>query len=145
MAVVEPGQPQPPLAVEDRLTVEPGRTATFDPLANDFIAAGDSVEVEILDGPDGARLDPDTNLVTVPAPDSADAPPTVLVYRVTNGIDESRSTMTLTTAEDYDNPPIVYDAFGRADDSGSVVVDVLEGAYDPDGDVRGPRGRRRLR
>ena len=135
VAVVEPGQPQPPLAVEDRLTVEPGRTATFDPLANDFIASGDSVEVEILDGPDGARLDPDTNLVTVPAPDSADAPPTVLVYRVTNGIDESRATMTLTTAEDYDNPPIVYDAFGRADDSGSVVVDVLEGAYDPDGAV----------
>ena len=135
VAVVEPGQPQPPLAVEDRLTVEPGRTATFDPLANDYIAPGDAVEVEILDGPDGARLDPETNLVTVPAPDSADAPPTVLVYRVTNGIDESRSTMTLTTAEDYDNPPIVYDAFGRADDSGSVVVDVLEGAYDPDGDV----------
>ena len=50
VAVVEPGQLQPPLAVEDRLTVEPGRTATFDPLANDFIAAGDSVEVEILDG-----------------------------------------------------------------------------------------------
>ncbi len=133
VAVVEPGQPQPPLAVEDRLTVEPGRTATFDPLANDFIAAGDSVEVEILDGPESARLDPDTNLVTVPAPDSAKAPPTVLVYRVTNGIDESRSTMTLTTAADHDNPPIVYDAFGRADDSGSVVVDVLEGAYDPDG------------
>ena len=43
--------------------------------------------------------------------------------------------MTLTTAEDYDNPPVVYDAFGRADDSGSVVVDVLEGAYDPDGAV----------
>ena len=133
VAVVELGQPQPPLAVEDRLTVEPGRTATFDPLANDFIAPGDSVEVEILDGPDGARLDPDTNLVTVPAPDSAKAPPTVLVYRVTNGIDESRATMTLTTADGYENPPIVYDAFGRADDSGSVVVDVLEGAYDPDG------------
>ncbi|MBC2934853.1 Ig-like domain-containing protein [Nocardioides sp. zg-1228] len=135
VAVVEPGQPQPPLAVEDRLTVEPGRTATFDPLANDFIASGDSVEIEILDGPQGARLDPDTNLVTVPAPGSATAPPTVLVYRVTNGIDESRSTMTLNTADDYDNPPVVYDAFGRADESESVVVDVLEGAYDPDGSV----------
>ncbi|GAA5112530.1 Ig-like domain-containing protein [Alloalcanivorax gelatiniphagus] len=135
VAVVRPGQPQPPLAVEDRLTVEPGRTATFDPLANDFIATGDSVEVELLDGPGGAKLDPQTNLVTVPAPDSVDAPPTVLVYRVTNGLAESRSTMTLTTADDFDNPPIVYDAFGRANDSGSVVVDVLEGAYDPDGDA----------
>ena len=54
VAVVEPGQPQPPLAVEDRLTVEPGRTATFDPLANDYIAPGDAVEIELLDAPDGA-------------------------------------------------------------------------------------------
>jgi hypothetical protein len=133
VAVVEIGQPQPPLAVEDRLTVEPGRTATFDPLANDFIASGDAVEVELLDAPDGARRDPETDLVTVPAPQEADAAPVVLVYRITNGLDESRSTMTLTTAPDHNNPPVVYDAFGRADDSGSVVVDVLEGAYDPDG------------
>lgn len=136
IAVVEPGQPQPPLAVEDRLTVEPGRTATFDPLANDFIATGDSVEVELVGDVAGAKLDPDTNLVTVPAPDTLDAPPVVVVYRVTNGLNESRSTMTLQTADDYNNPPIVYDAFGRADDSGSVVVDVLDGAYDPDGDAQ---------
>ena len=65
----------------------------------------------------------------------------VVVYRVTNGIATSRATMTLETAEDFDNPPVVFDAFGRADDSGSVVVDVLEGAYDPDGsadDLRSP-------
>ena len=135
VAVVEPGQPQPPLAVEDRLTVEPGRTATFDPLANDFVATGDAVEVELLEAPDGAKLDPATNLVTVPAPASVDEPPVVVVYRVTNGLSESRATMTLETAEDFNNPPVVYDAFGRAGDSGSVVVDVLEGAYDPDGAV----------
>lgn len=133
VAVVEPGTPQPPLAVEDRLTVEPGRTATFDPLANDFIAPGDTVDVTLLGAPDGARLDPKTNLVTVPAPDDPTAEPVVVMYRVTNGLDESRATMTLQTAADYNNPPIVYDAFGRAGESGSVVVDVLEGAYDPDG------------
>ncbi|HSU02058.1 MAG TPA: fibronectin type III domain-containing protein [Nocardioides sp.] len=133
VAVVEPGQPQPPLAVADRLTVEPGRTATFDPLANDFVATGDAVEVRLLDAPDGARLDEETNLVSVPAPSSLAAPPVVIVYSVTNGLSESRATMTLETAEDYNNPPVVYDAFGRADDSGSVVVGVLEGAYDPDG------------
>ena len=44
--------------------------------------------------------------------------------------------MTLETREDFNNPPIVYDAFGRANDSGSVVVDVLEGAYDPDGSAK---------
>ncbi|GAB3023932.1 Ig-like domain-containing protein [Nocardioides flavus (ex Wang et al. 2016)] len=135
VAVVQPGQPQPPLAVEDRLTVAPGRTATFDPLANDFIASGDAVEVELLDAPDGASLDPRTNLVTVTAPEQTGDAPVVVVYRVTNGLDESRATMTLTTVADHNNPPVVYDAFGRADDSGSVVVDVLEGAYDPDGDA----------
>ncbi len=135
VAVVEGTQPQPPLAVEDRLTVAPGRTATFDPLANDFVTPGDSIKVTILDGPDGAKLDPRTNLVTVPAPTSADARPVVLVYSVTNGLSESRATMTLQTAEGYNNPPIIYDAFGRVNDSGSVVVDVLEGAYDPDGPV----------
>ena len=133
VAVVEGTQPQPPLAVEDRLTVAPGRTATFDPLANDFVAPGDSVEVTLLDGPDAARLDPDTNLVTVPAPDTDAAPPVVLVYRLSNGLSSSRATMTLETSEGFNNPPIVYDAFGRLEDSGSVVVDVLEGAYDPDG------------
>jgi hypothetical protein len=137
VAVVEPGQSQPPLAVEDRLTVEPGRTATFDPLANDFIAAGDSVDIELLDAPGGASLDEDTQLVTVRAPVEVDAPPVVVVYRVTNGLDESRSTMTLQTTKDYNNPPVVYDAFGRANDSGSGVVDVLEGAYDPDGPAGG--------
>lgn len=133
VAVVEPGQPQPPLAVEDRLTVEPGRTATFDPLANDFIAPGDAADIELLDAPDGVTHDQDTNLVTVPAPDSVDAPPVVIVYSVSNGLSESRATMTLQTASSFNNPPVVYDAFGRADDSGSVLVDVLEGAYDPDG------------
>ncbi len=135
VAVVEPTQPQPPLAVEDRLTVEPGRTATFDPLANDFVAAGDAVEVRLLDAPEGARLDPDTNLVTVPAPATLAEPAVVIVYGVTNGLSESRATMTLETARDFDNPPVVFDAFGRADESGSVVIDVLEGAYDPDGSI----------
>jgi hypothetical protein len=133
VAVVEPGQPQPPLAVEDRLTVEPGRTATFDPLANDFVAPGDAADIEILDAPAGVSHDRDTDLVTVRAPDTVDAPPVVVVYRVTNGLSESRATMTLQTAPSFNNPPVVYDAFGRADDSGSVLVDVLEGAYDPDG------------
>ncbi len=133
VAVVSPGEPQPPLAVEDRVTVEPGRTAIFDPLANDFIAAGDTVRIELLDPPAGASLDPSTNLVSVKAPKLLTAPSVTLVYRVTNGISDSRATMTLDTAADFNNPPVIYDAFGRADDSGSLVIDVLKGAYDPDG------------
>ena len=56
-----------------------------------------------------------------------------VVYRLSNGIDTSQATVTLRTAQDFDIPPIVYDAFGTAEDADTVTVDVLETAYDPDG------------
>lgn len=135
VAVVPPGEPQPPLAVADQLTVEPGRTAVFDPLANDHIAPGDEVEISLRDAPDGVSLDPETDLVTVPAPTATDGPSPPVVYAISNGIDTSIATLTLDLADEFENPPVVYDAFGRADDSASISVDVLEGAYDPDGTV----------
>lgn len=135
IVVVSPEEPQSPLAVDDQLTVEPGRTATFDPLANDYVAPGDDVRIELVDAPEGIELDPDTSLVTVPAPDRVDAPVTAVVYSITNGLDSSRAVMRLETATSINNPPVVHDAFGRADDSESVTVGVLDGAYDPDGSV----------
>ncbi|QIK75400.1 Ig-like domain-containing protein [Nocardioides piscis] len=68
VAVVSPEEPQPPLAVSDQLTVEPGRTAIVDPLANDYIAPSDDVTIELRDPSAGVELDPDTNLVSVPTP-----------------------------------------------------------------------------
>ncbi|UUZ57861.1 hypothetical protein [Nocardioides sp. B-3] len=62
MAVVPPGEPQPPLAVADQLTVEPGRTAVFDPIANDYVAPGDEVKLRLVDEPEGVEIDRDTNL-----------------------------------------------------------------------------------
>ena len=115
--------------------MEPGRTATFDPFANDYVAPGDEVRIELVDPPAGVELDPGTSLVTVPAPDRVDAPAVQVVYSITNGLDSSRAVMKLETAAEINNPPVVYDAFGRADDSESVTVGVLEGAYDPDGPV----------
>jgi hypothetical protein len=135
VAVVAPGEPQPPLAVADRLTVEPGRTAVFDPLANDYVAPGDEVEISLRDAPEGVTLDPETNLVSVPAPDTTNGASPPVVYAITNGIDVSISTLKVDPADEFKNPPVVYDAFGQANDSGSVSVDVLEGAYDPDGAV----------
>lgn len=135
VAVVPPGQPQPPLAVPDRLTVEPGRTAVFDPLANDYVAPGDDVRIELRTPPKGVSLDEDTGLVSVQAPEDRSVPAPEVVYEITNGLDSSISTLNLDLADNYNNPPVVYDAFGTADDSASVSVDVLEGAYDPDGDI----------
>ncbi len=128
-------EPQSPLAVDDQLTVEPRRTATFDPLANDYVAPGDDVRIELVDAPEGVELDRETSLVTVPAPDRVDAAAITVVYSISNGLDTSRAVMRLETAASINNPPVVYDAFGRADDSESVTVGVLDGAYDPDGSV----------
>ncbi|WP_310526193.1 fibronectin type III domain-containing protein [Nocardioides sp.] len=135
VAVVPLGEPQPPLAVADQLTVEPGRVAVFDPLANDYIAPGDEVEISLRDAPEGVTLDPDTNLVSVPAPATTQGASPPVVYAITNGISTSISTLKVDTADDFENPPVVYDAFGQADDSGSISVNVLEGAYDPDGTI----------
>ncbi|QBX54726.1 hypothetical protein EXE58_04090 [Nocardioides seonyuensis] len=135
VAVVKPSSPQPPLAVDDELTVQPGRTATFDPLANDHVVAGEDPQIRLVNPTEGMELDADTGLVSVPAPESLDEPATQVVYSVSNGIDESRAVMTLRTSPDVENPPVVYDAYGKVQDSEAVSVDVLDGAYDPDGDA----------
>ena len=46
VVVVPLEEPQGPLAVDDQLTVEPGRTATYRPLANDFVT--DEAFVDLL-------------------------------------------------------------------------------------------------
>jgi hypothetical protein len=135
VGVVSPGEPQPPLAVADQLTVEPGRTAVFDPLANDHIAPGDEVEISLREPPEGVTLDPETNLVSVPAPDTTKGAWPTIFYEITNGFDVSISTLKVRPADEFKNPPVVYDAFGQVDDSESVSVNVLEGAYDPDGTI----------
>ena len=135
VAVVPQGEVPAPLAVPDQLTVEPGRTAVFDPLSNDYIAPGDDITISLKGEPEGVTLDPETNLVSVPASDTTQGVTPPIVYTITNGVYVSSSTLKLSTAEDFENPPVVYDAFGQADDSASVAVDVLEGAYDPDGAI----------
>ena len=139
VGIVPEGQPQPPLAVDDRLTVQAGRTAVFDPLGNDYIAPGDDVRITLVDAPEDVSLDPETDLVWVPAPETTNAASRTIVYSITNGFDISIATLELETAKDFENPPVVYDAFGRANDSESVSVDVLEGAFDPDGTIGGLR------
>ncbi len=133
VAVAPPGKPQPPLAVDDTLTVEPGRTATVDLLANDHIASGDSVSVRLLDPPPGAKLETAVGPLELESPRDGTGETVEVLYEVTNGIAASRGTVTLRTAEPYNNPPVAFDAFGTAADGDSVEVDVLATAYDPDG------------
>lgn len=136
VAVVPLADPQPPLAVDDVLTVHPGRTATFDPMANDHVARGVDAQLELVEPPEGVSLDQQTGLVRVPTPEEVGDQPTIqVVYSLSNGIEESRATMTLRVRAGVENPPVISDAYGSAKDSRRVTVDVLEGAYDPDGDA----------
>lgn len=132
--VVAPApSPQPPLAVNDSVEVAPGRTVRVNPMANDHVTPGDRVRVELVDAPRGVTLDEETGLVSVPAPDSPDAPPATVVYRLGNGIDSTLATLEVRATEGAALPPVVEDAFGASDDSERVAVDVLAGAWDPDG------------
>ncbi|MGN0063436.1 MAG: Ig-like domain-containing protein [Nocardioides sp.] len=133
VAVVPAVAPQPPLAVDDVLTVAPGRTATFDPMANDHLAPGEEPTISLVEEADGVTLDEETGLIQVEAPDTVSAPVHV-VYALSNGLHESRATLTLHTAKGVELAPVVYDAYGSSDDSDSAEADVLLGAYDPDGD-----------
>ncbi|MGI8646198.1 MAG: Ig-like domain-containing protein, partial [Nocardioides sp.] len=133
VAVVPGGLPQPPLAVSDTVTVAPGREAVVDVMANDLVAGGDRVTVKLPDPPPGVRLVSETGPVVIETRAKADTRTIDVVYRLTNGIDTSQATITLRTTKDFDNPPIVYDAFGTAEDADTVTVDVLKTAYDPDG------------
>jgi hypothetical protein len=148
VAVAQAGPTQTPLAVPDALTVEPGRTATVDVLGNDLVPAGERVSVELVDPPPGVSLESDTGPLIIDAPAKADGRNVVVVYAISNGLASSQSTATVRTASPYNNPPVVFDAFGASSDSATVRVDVLGTAYDPDGpseelritDVFTPRG-----
>ncbi|WP_193609627.1 Ig-like domain-containing protein [Nocardioides lijunqiniae] len=133
IAVVQPARPQPPLAVDDTVTVEPGRVATVDVLANDLVADGDRVGIELLDPPEGVSLESPQGPVVVDSGSARAGRDVEAVYRLSNGLSTSQGTITLRTSQPFNNPPVVFDAFGETDDGDTVRVDVLETAYDPDG------------
>jgi len=139
VGVVQPGDPQPPVAVEDDIVAAPGRTVHADLLANDLIGAGDVVEFEDFGRlndddalKDFQRQKDDTFKVVTPE----EGPAKVLAYGITNGLfDPSRSTLTVRGQKDFNNPPIAVDDTGEAKDGEtSVLVDALANDRDLDGD-----------
>jgi hypothetical protein len=137
VGVVQAGDPQAPLAVDDALQAAPGRTDDVDVLANDLRAPGTKVHIRPLEGaPASARLLSDQGPVSVVAPD--DGTTTRVVYTLTNGIDESRGVVAVTGHAGFNNPPSVGDIYATPEQgAGSVEVDVLGAAYDVDGPESG--------
>ena len=63
-------------------------------------------------------------IVSVPAATTTKGAAVTVVYEISNGISSSIATMRVDTADEFKNPPVVFDSFGQADDSDVVAVDV---------------------
>ena len=140
IGIVQPGDPQPPVAVADDAVAAPGRTLTVDPLANDLIAPGDAVDYDDFTPRNEkdalaqfSRQDDATFKVTVPG----EADPKVLTYGITDGLfDPSVSTVTVRGQKGFNNPPVALDdtASPKPDET-ATTVDVLANDRDPDGEA----------
>ncbi|MBT9258036.1 fibronectin type III domain-containing protein [Phycicoccus sp. KQZ13P-1] len=140
VAVRQPGLPQPAVPVTDTVTATPGSSITVAPLDNDLYGATDPVQVRPLEEtnptlPEGTRLDPSTNVVTLTAP-SQDARPTTVSYGLLGNAGTSTLGEIVVIGQDgAKNPPRVRDAVAEPGDGGRASADVLAAAYDPDGDT----------
>lgn len=138
VAVLPRGAPQPPVAVDDLVTAAHGATVTFDPIANDIVAIGDTVRIQPIEGmnpqlPRGTRVDLDTARMTVVAPDAMGANDIRYAVRGASGVDTVAS-VRVRAQEDYNNPPVARNAYATPkDDATDVSVDVLRSASDPEG------------
>ncbi len=139
VGVVQPGDPQPPVAVEDDVVAAPGRTVRADVLSNDLIAPGDSVSLTDLSALNDAdtlkqfqRQKDDTFKVVAPEV----GPAKVLTYGITDGLfDPSKSTLTVRGQKDFNNPPTAVDDTGTAKPGEtSILVDALANDRDIDGE-----------
>ena len=140
IGVVQPGDPQPPVAVEDEVRAAPGKRVTVDVTENDLIARGDAVELEyqeLNDRDELARWRIDARntyfSTTVQEPGKGVQH---LTYGITNGLfDPSRASVTVVPTPRYKNPPVAVDdvAKPKAGEE-TTLVDVLANDRDIDGD-----------
>ncbi|MEU0880523.1 Ig-like domain-containing protein [Lentzea sp. NPDC005914] len=137
VAVVPPGDPQPPVAVDDVVTAAPGARLAVNVLANDVRAPGDTVTVEPL-AARNPSLPGDVKAadgrIELTAPDLT-GKPLVITYGITNGLGQpSIATLTVRSREDYAIPPVAGELFPvvKKDDS-TIEVDLGPAVADPDG------------
>lgn len=141
LAVVPPGDPQPPVAADDVVTAAPGSRISVDVLANDYRTADDQVIVRPLAGDNrtvagGAVLESPAGPLDITAGTGHE--PVVLRYSITDGLGQpSAATLTVRARSGANIAPVVVDAYATPGAHDNVVtVDVLGKDSDPDGDAR---------
>ncbi|MEU7482116.1 Ig-like domain-containing protein [Lentzea sp. NPDC042327] len=137
VAVVPPGDPQPPVAVDDVVTAAPGARLAVDVLANDVRAPGDTVTVEPLEARNPSLpgdVKATDGRIELTAPDLT-GKPLVIAYAVTNGLGQpSVATLTVRSREGFQVPPVAGELFPLVSKGDSTVeVDLAGAVADPDG------------
>jgi hypothetical protein len=139
VGVVQPGDPQPPVAVPDEVFAAPGKTVTIRPLLNDLIARGDVVDIETEQLNDAGtarqwRLEDDNTLTTTVPADPRKVHQ--FTYQITNGVfDPSRASVLVRPTEGFVNPPVARDDVAAPKPGETVTdVDVLANDTDIDSD-----------
>ena len=137
VGVIDPGDPQPPVAVDDTVTAMPGKTVTIPVLQNDLIARGDVVSLSMTPSADAAswKIDDETRMMSTVVPAETD-PLHHTVYAIDNGLfDPSRATVLVRGREKYLNPPIAKDDIAKPEPGqDTALVDVLANDFDIDSD-----------
>jgi hypothetical protein len=136
VAVLPPGPPQPPVAVDDVINAPPGASLHWNVLGNDFVAPGDTVTVEPLDKtntsvPAGVTLN--GSYVYLKVPGAQSDPPAGVTYGDTDGGTPSLAQVTVHAVPGAKVPPVATDdvAPAPAAGAGSVTVNVLKNDDDP--------------
>lgn len=138
VAVVPAGDPQLAVPLPDTMTAAPGAHVTINPLANDLFAKGDPVTIVPL-AQNNPKLPAGVALASAQGPLTATAPPIGRSLAITYGLTgnagtSSLSTVTIRSAAGAQLPPRITDHVAKATSVDSATVDVLTGAFDPDGD-----------
>ncbi|MFJ5984560.1 Ig-like domain-containing protein [Lentzea sp. NPDC092896] len=137
VAVVPPGDPQPPVAVDDVVTAAPGARLAVNVLVNDVRAPGDTITVEPLSTRNPSLpgdVKAQDGRIELTAPDLT-GKPLVITYGITNGLGQpSIATLTVRSREDYAIPPVAGELFPVAKKEDSTIeVDLGPAIADPDG------------
>ena len=134
-----PDQAAPPVAVRDRALLPAGGQVTLDPLANDSDPSGGVLVLQSVDLPDGYGLQAavlDHHLVQITG-DRAPDGPVSLTYTVSNGVASATGEIVVlpVPATGSSQAPVVDNVEVSVRAGGVVTVNVLDTAYDPDGDA----------
>ena len=112
IAVLPPGPPQPPVAVDDVISAPPGAALHWNVLGNDFVAPGDTVTVEPL-GKTNATVPAGVSLngsyVYLKVPSAPSDPPVQFTYADTDGGTPSLAQVIVHAVPGAKVPPIAND------------------------------------